>query len=515
MIKFIFTLLICLLSVHNSYAQCSFTISKQTIQPTCGCNGIFNVSISPMPTSGVWFHQYLDDVFIMKTINQPNFSSLCPGTYKVVIVDNATGCKDSVTQILLPATNSFAITSKMDSATCETRKDGKLTLLLSNATMPVTYLWSHTTVEKDSIADSLLVGSYSVTVTDALGCKAILIDQKVKALSNKLKLKDSIITMGACGNDTGKILLTVSGGYPPIRFKWLYTDSFSMPLKNLPPGKYTCVFWDTVRCTDLTIKDVEIKLPPKPVGKLIGTDTICPLVGFGFLRVQILTGDSNTMTYSWSNDLALNNKFQDGLSAGNYKVTITDKVGCIDTPKATIASYPERILTFTGKTPIVKNETTIISINDTLGLSNIKWEATSTSKPANNGILVFPTLSQSYKVEATYGPQCIVKAQYYIEVIDDIDNLIIPNCFTPNGDGKNDTYKLIGEDNTILNFEIRIYDRWGNNVFSAYEPTFVWNGTDNKGAIISSGVYSYMVKYQTTHSRFESIVKKGDLLITK
>lgn len=516
MIKFIYTLLFCSLCVYNSDAQCSYTIQKTVIQPTCGSNGTIQVEMSPPPTNGAEYDVYLNGVFFVNIkAAQANLNSMAPGTYKIVVLDKASGCKDSTTVILVAATNSISVSSIMDSATCSYKNNGKITLLLSNASAPIVYKWSHSTTEVDSIAENIGVGTYSVTVTDASGCNANLSNIPVYALSNVLKLKDSIVTMGTCGKDTGKIFLSVSGGYPPIRFKWLHKDSFNMPLDSLPPGIYTCIFWDTIHCKDLIIKDIPIKLPPKPVAELYGTDTICPNAGFGFLKVRILSGDSATMTYRWSNDFTLNSNFQDGLTSGNYKVTVTDKVGCIDTPKKTIFDYPERTLVISGKSPITKNQTSLIILSDTLGLSNIIWEANSTSKRANNGLLAYPLVSTSYKVQATYGPGCITRGQFLVEVVSDVDNLVIPNCFTPNGDGKNDTYKLIGENNTIQNFEIRIYDRWGNNVYTAYDVKFQWDGSTESGQKVAPGVYTYMVKYATTNSNFERIVKDGSLLITK
>lgn len=65
-----------------------------------------------------------------------------------------------------------------------------------------------------------------------------------------------------------------------------------------------------------------------------------------------------------------------------------------------------------------------------------------------------------------------------------------PNVFSPNGDGKNDTYKMGGDFSKcydVLNIEI--YDRWGKKVYEADDPLFEWNGTNLKGKELPTGTY--------------------------
>ncbi|MCC7298233.1 MAG: gliding motility-associated C-terminal domain-containing protein [Bacteroidia bacterium] len=70
------------------------------------------------------------------------------------------------------------------------------------------------------------------------------------------------------------------------------------------------------------------------------------------------------------------------------------------------------------------------------------------------------------------------------------------NVFTPNeSDGYNDTYKipLYGYDE----FEIKIFNRWGERLFYSTNPNYEWNGkVMNDGAVLPSGTYFYQVKYK-------------------
>lgn len=69
----------------------------------------------------------------------------------------------------------------------------------------------------------------------------------------------------------------------------------------------------------------------------------------------------------------------------------------------------------------------------------------------------------------------------------DYYQVFIPNVFSPNADGVNDVFIISGKDDLIEEATIKIYDRWGNQLFSGLR----WDGL-SKGKEVSSGVYSYV-----------------------
>ena len=87
------------------------------------------------------------------------------------------------------------------------------------------------------------------------------------------------------------------------------------------------------------------------------------------------------------------------------------------------------------------------------------------------------------------------------------DNLLIPTAFTPNSDGINDTWLILG---TQANDEItiEIYNRWGELVFASEKYDNQWNGTSNNGKELPIGVYAYKIKHNNH-------VYQGGLLITR
>jgi len=72
------------------------------------------------------------------------------------------------------------------------------------------------------------------------------------------------------------------------------------------------------------------------------------------------------------------------------------------------------------------------------------------------------------------------------------DTLLIPNVFSPNGDGINDDFIIMADGITPL--EIAIYSRTGVMIYKYKAPVIVWDGRNSSGAEMSAGVYYYILK---------------------
>ncbi|WP_235291167.1 gliding motility-associated C-terminal domain-containing protein [Portibacter lacus] len=90
----------------------------------------------------------------------------------------------------------------------------------------------------------------------------------------------------------------------------------------------------------------------------------------------------------------------------------------------------------------------------------------------------------------------------------DVFGVFIPNIFSPNQDGFNDTFTIIGEADQFQVQEFKIYDRLGNMVFSGYE----WDGTW-KGSPIAEGVYTYFLRLKIGNGKTE--LKTGSITLIR
>lgn len=88
--------------------------------------------------------------------------------------------------------------------------------------------------------------------------------------------------------------------------------------------------------------------------------------------------------------------------------------------------------------------------------------------------------------------------------------LIMPNAFTPNGDGHNDIYKAKTYQN-LTDFHAYIYNRWGQKLYEWNDPAEGWDGT-YQGHDAKAGVYFVLVKAHGTDDVTYNIRKDVNLL---
>ncbi len=82
--------------------------------------------------------------------------------------------------------------------------------------------------------------------------------------------------------------------------------------------------------------------------------------------------------------------------------------------------------------------------------------------------------------------------------IENCPDYILPNTFTPNGDGQNDIFKPRLK-RFIDKIDLKIYNRWGGLVFETTDPDINWQGTDLQNKELAEGVYYYVCKYFTNN----------------
>src|SRR3546814_6574959 len=83
------------------------------------------------------------------------------------------------------------------------------------------------------------------------------------------------------------------------------------------------------------------------------------------------------------------------------------------------------------------------------------------------------------------------------------------NAFTPNNDGKNDLFEVLG---TYQSLDLKIYNHWGNKVFETRVKGQKWDGT-YKGEIMPTGVYVYFVTVVMADGR--EVFKKGSISLIR
>ena len=111
--------------------------------------------------------------------------------------------------------------------------------------------------------------------------------------------------------------------------------------------------------------------------------------------------------------------------------------------------------------------------------------------------------SQYRLVVGLDGQECFDTCDYRIDVLPVDEPIWFPNAFTPNGDGINDTFGGFGPFVEVE--ELRIYDRWGNELFIGHDQT-PWDGR-HKGQLVEPGTYVYFAIYKKLFSQETDIVR--------
>jgi len=128
----------------------------------------------------------------------------------------------------------------------------------------------------------------------------------------------------------------------------------------------------------------------------------------------------------------------------------------------------------------------------------VEPEVTITETAANKVQLTFEALGTYLLTANQSNNYCTNDPSYLLITVTPCveTTAYIPNAFTPDGDGLNETFGLQGEN--IKNYRMEIYNRWGELIFITTDLTKAWEGPITK----DSFVYSYKITYQDIRNKY-------------
>ncbi|MDP1799840.1 MAG: gliding motility-associated C-terminal domain-containing protein, partial [Bacteroidota bacterium] len=95
---------------------------------------------------------------------------------------------------------------------------------------------------------------------------------------------------------------------------------------------------------------------------------------------------------------------------------------------------------------------------------------------------------------------------------DKTTDVIMPTGFSPNGDGNNDFFSPVGSAFFTTDFDFRIWNRWGQEVFRSTDPSVGWDGYYS-GQQAITGVYAYLITYKNIYN--EPKILKGNVTLVR
>ncbi len=332
---------------------------------------------------------------------------------------------------------------------------------------------------------TVLQNNTSYFITQTLNnCESPKLEIKVTLTANSLPANDYQLTF--CNDTTAnsktedlrKYQENIISGSSAYSFE--YFDQNNNPISDFANRNLIIgfnIFNVKVKSADGCWKMVQLKLQlnPKPVANLPANAEFCR-----GLSVNLDAG-SGFKSYVWTKEGTptpiSNAQILNVSEAGKYTVEVTNSSDCKNTSSTQVN---QSILANILKVEITNNDAKVLlSANGDFvySLDNSNWQNKPEFTNLNNG---------SYTVYVKTKLGCIIGEMNFT-----IFN--IPNAFTPNSDGINDTWKITGMEN-YPNSEITILDRFGTAVLKKIiNGTFEWNGQIN-GRILPTGTYWYVLK---------------------
>lgn len=296
------------------------SLSTSSVDATCGNadgEATATASAGSPPYTYLW-----DDP---NTQTTSTATGLNAGVYSVTITD-ANSCTVTATVNVNNSIPSISITSSTD-ATCNGSSDGELNASATGGTPPYTYLWNDTNAQTTNNATGLSAGTYSVTVTDNVGCFSTSSGVVNQPLALSLSVTPTDASCGNACNGSGACFVT--NGVGPFTYNW--DDPMSQTnsvATGLCAGNYNVTVTDANNCQSTTAITINggtgVALSITAL-----TNTSCGVCN-GEATVSASSG-TLPYTYIWDDPNAQTVATATGLCAGVYNVTATDNLGCSET----------------------------------------------------------------------------------------------------------------------------------------------------------------------------------------
>ena len=251
------------------------------------------------------------------------------GSYTVTATD-ANGCSQNENfDILSPPDWDGTLTGTNPS--CNGFNDGEITSTgITGGTPPYTFSWTGTAQTTENIS-GLTAGSYTLTVTDAIGCQRVFPTITLTE-PDAISVTDVHQDVSCFGDEDGAINITVTGGTPTFTYMWMPGGSAGEDTADIAPGIYEVFVTDANGCQDSL--EVEIEEPDSLDISATSVDATCDGVCDGSATINVL-GGTGPFDYQWSPNVS-SGPTASGLCEGSYEITVADANGCSDTTSFSI-----------------------------------------------------------------------------------------------------------------------------------------------------------------------------------
>jgi len=458
---------------------------------------------------------------------------LTAGTYDCTITSDI-GCVStlSVTVTEIPGITA-SITSQSD-VTCNSGNDGIITINVIDGTLPYSYSWDRSSSATQTATD-LMVGNHTITITDGNNCVTSI----TGTLGEPLPLSISSLTPDTqiCPEDALLLNVAGSGGSSAYTFTWSQNGTIidtGDEIEVDPDVTNTtyCVELSEVCGSPVTSECMTITFPTPIVPSSI-PDMPTKCVPDTFYFTNTSTNPTEIATTFWEFG---DNITHTGLTSGNNPIshyynttgfmditmTVTSVFGCVytDTMKGIIEVIPTPTASWVFSNNPATIFETVIHMQSNSSSDVVSWQWDSPGSYPSSSSLENPTFEFPEDVVEQYPITLVVTNErgctdtttLYAQIVEAI-NFFAPTAFTPDDNEYNQYWKpvILGID--IYDYEMYVYNRWGEVVWESHDPSVGWDGTYH-GRVIANDTYIWKATVKNPY-KDERINFNGHVSILK
>jgi len=377
-------------------------------------------------------------------LQNPNHTYSTPGTYTIqlIVKTNINCVSDTVFHNIVITSINNVIASTFQNVSCYNGSNAIVTVSPPNGgAPPYSYSWNSSPIQLNDTAYNLPIGTYTLTVTDALGCAVRDSTTVLQAPPITNAFISNIAGINCFGAHTGAATVTVPiGGVTPYTYTWNTTPiQNTNTITQVPAGTYTVVISDANACS-LSLSTV-ITQPDSAYFNLVTTilnNVSCFGGNDGAATVATPSGNA-PFTYNWSSIPVQNTATAANLTAGNYTITVVDATGCIQKSAAVILQP----LPLQSSVAAIKNalcyESTdgAINMNATFG-GIAPYTYSWNTNPINNNLNILNLAAGTYTLTIQDANGCSISNSYTVTQPDQLNVQLssVPDPCRNNPNGK-------------------------------------------------------------------------------